>query len=304
VTEKYNYDVALSFASEDAAYVKAVARYLEERSVRVYFADFNEVENWGKDLTLRFDEVYRMQSEYCVVFISRHYKEKIWPNHELKSALARALQQKGKEYILPARFDGTEIPGILPTVHYIDLRKYPNPEDFAEIVIQKTGKGRPSEASASTGPGFRKPRMARKDFNPYEEAQQLIRYIADELKKRCHALADQGVECSLFEREGRTCLRVLHEGTTRYALDMWMGGASGLGGDSSVSFASTRGEPRYMSGVNASGEMVWSKTEDRVVIRIFNLSFIGQMGEKLELTHEQLLEEVWTEIIKALEKDE
>ena len=43
-----------------------------------------------------------------------------------------------REYILPARFDDTQIPGVLPTVGYIDLTGYP-PRQFAELVKQKIG---------------------------------------------------------------------------------------------------------------------------------------------------------------------
>ena len=43
---------------------------------------------------------------------------KVWPTHELRSAQARALSQS-VEYILPVRFDETEIPGLLNTVGYV-----------------------------------------------------------------------------------------------------------------------------------------------------------------------------------------
>ena len=43
---------------------------------------------------------------------------KVWPTPELRSAQARALSQS-VEYILPVRFDETEIPGLLNTVGYV-----------------------------------------------------------------------------------------------------------------------------------------------------------------------------------------
>jgi hypothetical protein len=69
------------------------------------------------------------------MFISKYYALKAWSTHERKSAQARAIESN-QEYILPARFDATEIPGILPTVNYIDLNKY-TPEQFGEIVLSK-----------------------------------------------------------------------------------------------------------------------------------------------------------------------
>ncbi|WP_206919918.1 TIR domain-containing protein, partial [Alicyclobacillus suci] len=76
-----------------------------------------------------------LKCKYCVMFISKHYKEKLWTNHERKSAQARAFHEKG-EYILPARFDDTVIPGVRLTTGYIDLRER-TPEDLARLIGKK-----------------------------------------------------------------------------------------------------------------------------------------------------------------------
>jgi hypothetical protein len=72
------------------------------------------------------------------MFISRQYAAKVWPNHERRSALERAIQEKA-EYILPARFDATEIPGLSTTIGYIDLR-LKTPEQLAELIVKKLGR--------------------------------------------------------------------------------------------------------------------------------------------------------------------
>lgn len=43
------------------------------------------------------------------------------------------------EYILPARFDDTEIEGIRPTIGFIDLRNY-SPTELATLIMIKLGK--------------------------------------------------------------------------------------------------------------------------------------------------------------------
>lgn len=48
---------------------------------------------------------------------------------------AKAFTEK-KEYILPARFDDTPIPGILQTIGYISLIELQPPE-FVEIIQKK-----------------------------------------------------------------------------------------------------------------------------------------------------------------------
>jgi hypothetical protein len=69
---------------------------------------------------------------------------------------------------LPARFDDTEIPGIRPSIGYIDLRTT-SPEDFASKILIKLGKADNMKKSA-VDTGFRKPKTVRTAFNPYEEA--------------------------------------------------------------------------------------------------------------------------------------
>ena len=73
---------------------------------------------------------------------------------------ARAFQEH-QEYILPARFDDTPIPGVLPTVGYISLTGR-SAKDFVELILKKlvnSGRTIPSESvrravfSVSSTPG-------------------------------------------------------------------------------------------------------------------------------------------------------
>jgi hypothetical protein len=134
----YKYDVTLSFAGEDREYVEKVAKTLQENDVKVFYDKFEEVDLWGKDLGLHFDYVYRKGAKYCVPFISEHYKKKIWTNHEIRTAISRAIETN-VEYILPTRFDDTEIDGIRPTLGFLDLRNI-SPEKLAHLIIKKLEK--------------------------------------------------------------------------------------------------------------------------------------------------------------------
>jgi hypothetical protein len=132
---EFEYDLTLSFAGEDREYVEQVATILKENGARVFYDKFEEVDLWGKDLGTHFDFVYRKSARYCIPFISKFYKEKIWTNHEIKTAISRSITSN-EEYILPARFDDTDIDGIRPTLGFVDLRKY-KPKDFAHLVLKK-----------------------------------------------------------------------------------------------------------------------------------------------------------------------
>jgi len=135
VTEVY--EIVLSFAGEDRNYVEKVAAHLRDHDVRCFYDKYENVTLWGKDLAEHLDKVYR-SARFCVMFISTHYAEKLWPNHERRSALARAVEEKG-EYILPARFDGTKVPGICHTLGYVDLRSK-TPEELGNMILRKLGR--------------------------------------------------------------------------------------------------------------------------------------------------------------------
>lgn len=134
----FEYDVCLSFAGEERAYVGLVARRLTEAGLRVFYDEDEKVNLWGKDLIEHFDRIYRVVSRYCVMFISAAYVAKEWTRHERRSALARALTEQG-EYILPARFDNTELPGMPPTIAYIDLVELA-PATLVEFIAEKVGR--------------------------------------------------------------------------------------------------------------------------------------------------------------------
>lgn len=135
---EYKYDIAFSFSGDDREYVEEVAQILKDNDVAVFYDMFEQIDLWGKDLGIHFDYVYRKAAKYCVPFISATYKEKIWTNHEIKTAISRAINSN-EEYILPARFDDTEIDGIRPTIGYLDLKKI-TPSQLAEKIILKLGK--------------------------------------------------------------------------------------------------------------------------------------------------------------------
>lgn len=147
--ENATFDVCLSFAGDDREYVDAVASALSELGVSIFYDVHQEVELWGKDLYQHLDEVYRTRGRFCVVFISRAYAQKLWTRHELRSAQARAFKEN-REYILPARFDDTDLPGVLPTTAYIDLRTRA-PREFASDCQKVRHVSEPATLVATSG---------------------------------------------------------------------------------------------------------------------------------------------------------
>lgn len=114
------YDVAISFAGEDRPIAEEIAARLTLRGYRVFYDAYERADLWGKDLYQHLASVYTDQAVFCIVLISRHYSEKLWTKHELRSAQARAFRES-REYVLPVKLDDIQLPGVPETIGYVAL---------------------------------------------------------------------------------------------------------------------------------------------------------------------------------------
>lgn len=138
-TRVERYDVALSFAGENRPYVEEVAERLKSSGVSVFYDKFETANLWGRNLIEHFADIYGQRSGFVVMFVSKHYVEKAWTSHERRHAQDRQLLARS-EYILPARFDDTDVPGMPSTVGYVDLR-HTDPANLVSLILQKLGRG-------------------------------------------------------------------------------------------------------------------------------------------------------------------
>ncbi|MCI0603414.1 TIR domain-containing protein [bacterium] len=129
------FDVAISFAATEREHAERLATMLRDAGFAVFYDDFYTEYLWGKNLFDTFDEIFRKRARFCVIFVSKDYKERIWTDHERQSAQARALNEKGKEYILPIKVDDAELDGMPPTIGYLPLDK--GIDKIAELLIKK-----------------------------------------------------------------------------------------------------------------------------------------------------------------------
>ncbi|MHB0954418.1 MAG: toll/interleukin-1 receptor domain-containing protein [Allorhizobium sp.] len=133
-----NYDIAVSFAGEDRPLVEEFANALSKKGVRIFYDNFERATLWGKDLYQHLQSIYKDKAKYCIIFVSEHYAKKNWTLHELQQAQARSFQQD-VEYILPVRIDDTDLPGINPTIGYVDLR-HVGLDNLVELTLEKIGQ--------------------------------------------------------------------------------------------------------------------------------------------------------------------
>ena len=132
---RWRWEVALSFAGAQRAYVEQVAQALKARGVRCFYDADEEIDLWGKYLAEELPAIYGEQAAAVVIFVSAEYAARDWTRHERRAALGRAVRER-REYVLPARFDDTPLLGLLPDVSYIDLRRR-TPQQFAVMIAAK-----------------------------------------------------------------------------------------------------------------------------------------------------------------------
>jgi hypothetical protein len=119
------FDVALSFAGPQRPLAETLAKKVTDAGFVPFYDDFYPEHLWGKNLVEFFDGIYRTRSRYCVMLISEDYLNREWTILERQSAQARALKEKGQDYILPIQVGETpvEVPGLTTTGH-LPLGKY------------------------------------------------------------------------------------------------------------------------------------------------------------------------------------
>ncbi|GAA3384954.1 tetratricopeptide repeat protein [Cryptosporangium minutisporangium] len=135
---RFEWDVALSFAGAQRAYVERVAAALRAAGVRCFYDVDEQVALWGEHLAEVLPAIYAERARAVVLFISAEYAARQWTRLERRSALVRAAREQS-EYVLPARFDDTQLPGILSDLVTVDLRSR-SPEEFADLVVDKLSK--------------------------------------------------------------------------------------------------------------------------------------------------------------------
>jgi len=140
-----------------------------------------QVELWGKDLYAHLSDIYSTAARFCVLFVSASYARRVWTNHERAAAQERAIREHG-EYVLPARFDGTRIPGLRRTIGYIDLKRTTSAE-LAKMIAEKLG-GRQRTAYLPPMPDLLL-RSYVKDYGPVDPAfvQEMAEHFLESLRR-------------------------------------------------------------------------------------------------------------------------
>ena len=83
------------------------------------------------------------------MFVSNEYVSRLWPIHERRAILSRAVQER-QEYVLPVRFDGSSVPGLPTATKYLSADEH-SPAELATRIAEKLGMS-PFAGKASAVP--------------------------------------------------------------------------------------------------------------------------------------------------------
>jgi hypothetical protein len=117
----YSYDIGFSFAGEARRIVEAVNAEMKAEDVITFYDYDQQAFLLALDLEKTLGRVYAESCRYYLVFLDKHYREKVWTKYE-RDVMTRPGR---KEHIIPVLLDdiGAEgAVGIPATVGRIDLR--------------------------------------------------------------------------------------------------------------------------------------------------------------------------------------
>jgi hypothetical protein len=234
----------LSFAGEDRLFAEAAAKGLRDAGVKVFYDDFYAEDLWGEDLAVKLREVYHSSSQFCIMIISEHYVDKMWPSHERQQAIERMIRERGKAYVLPVRLDGFsgEVPGLSGTISYLAVRSSDH-QKIVDAFLRKIGRkgieGKPKPESLQEHAKGYIPKI-KKSFTD-KEKNQFIKSSFEEIVNLIDGFASETQkQYSHFEYEkeivtSRKAVFTLYENERQVSqFKLWIGGL--LGGNS-ISFA-------------------------------------------------------------------
>lgn len=147
----HQFDIALSFATENQALVEKVYHYLRAEGFRVFFAPSPEGQAFisGKNQREVFYQIFGWEAAYVALFVTKDYICKDVPIEEASIALDK---RAGTGTVLPIYMDGTPLSLIDPKqTNYFASG---NPAAIATHLAARCGPPEPPALAASASQDF------------------------------------------------------------------------------------------------------------------------------------------------------
>lgn len=106
---KYEFDIALSFATEDQKLVEKVYHYLKVQNLSVFFAPADEAQLFlsGRNQREAFYDIFAIKSQFVALFVSKNYIVKEVPMEEANIAFS---VHGSKGSVIPIYMDEAKLP--------------------------------------------------------------------------------------------------------------------------------------------------------------------------------------------------
>lgn len=147
---QHQFDIALSFATENQPLVTTVYHYLRAKGLRVFFAPSPEGQVFisGKNQREVFYQIFGWEAAYAALFVTRDYVCKKVPMEEACIALT---ERKGTGTVIPIYLDGTPLPSEVFDPKQENYFASDNPVAIASHLSARCRQPNPPQ-SAQTGP--------------------------------------------------------------------------------------------------------------------------------------------------------
>jgi hypothetical protein len=150
VSDPYEYDVAVSFAGPQRAYVEKFVEACRRRGLRVFYDRDMTVSYWGRNFIYEFRKVYGgSAARFVMPFISAEYLATPYPQDEFAAAVEEGFRRKGQTYLLPVVVGGVTIPPELlnPAIGWLSADDH-TPDRLAELTARRLEVGEPAAPAA------------------------------------------------------------------------------------------------------------------------------------------------------------
>lgn len=124
------YQIALSFATEEQKLVDAVYHYLRAEGIKVFFAPSREAQVilGGRNQREVFYDIFGLKSECIALFVSKNYIAKEVPMEEARIAFAK---HEDNGSVIPIYIDGTPLPEHMFDPKRTNYFRSDNPAEIA-----------------------------------------------------------------------------------------------------------------------------------------------------------------------------
>lgn len=283
----YEFDIAVSFATENKEYVIDFVSELSRHPIKIFFDRQHEVEIWGDKLYLYLQEVFNNKARHCIIFTSKEYKQKHWTMFELETILARHITKPDENrLVLFVKLDDTEIPGVNPTLKHLCAANY-SPHQLAEATRQRI------ESVCKT--------LSHSNENTTDyHLPEVFTYLKNGLGERSNQLNGRGL--NVLERSSQDQWQVKFAKSNRLVYDLVIRNNGIFNTNTQISFwdsvlEDTNSDSKYTAIVTLNSKV-------NPPLKIFNLGLLEGYGNQnaiVYMSKEELLDLIWQKMLSIYE---